>query len=290
LANLKYTDLLTTLSFKKEAGKGGGENSRQAFVQGDNMKGFDLNFIVGIFESTGDWAPGWGAHTHSFDELLVFFGYTNDLNYLGADMELAMGVEREKHEFSVPTIVVAPKGVPHCPLVTKKVYQPYGHFHIALGEKYSKTQQHVEQEGETDGNKYTHLYKKMPVKNGLGGPDTRQLVTMTGADLEGMNINLVMGMYDRPGQWDARKGKKAHIHPYDEAMVFFSLDQTDIGYLGAEMTVEIGEEHEQHTFNQPTVIAFPRGKPHFPLTCNKIDRPYAVMQVGLDYTYRSEPA
>ena len=204
VTNSKYADLLTTLSFKKTVGKGGGENARQVFVQGKQIKGFDLNFIIGVFESTGDWAPGWGAHTHSFDELLVFFGYTNDMNYLGSDMELALGKEQEKHKFSVPTIVVVPKGVPHNPLITEKVYRPFGHFHIALNGKYSKTQKHVAQEGETDGNKYTRLLKKMPVKNGSGGPDARQSVTLTGADLEGMDINLVMGLFDRSGQWDAQ--------------------------------------------------------------------------------------
>ena len=290
VVNLKYADLLTTLSFKKTVGKGGGENARQVFVQGKQIKGFNLNFIVGVFESIGDWAPGWGAHTHSFDELLVFFGYTDDLTYLGSDMELALGKEQEKHKFSVPTIVVVPKGVPHNPLITEKVYQPFGHFHIALSGKYSKIQQHVKQEGKTDGNKYTQLLKKMFVQNGPGGPDARQLVTMTGIDLEGMNINLMMGLFDRPGQWDANKGKKAHVHPYDEAMVFFSLDQTDLGHLGAEMTVEIGKEYEKHTFDLPTVIAFPKGTPHVPITCDKIDRPYAVMQIGLSSEYQSEPA
>ena len=33
------------------------------------------------------------------------------MNYLGADMEFAMGIEREKHKYSVPTIVAAPKGI-----------------------------------------------------------------------------------------------------------------------------------------------------------------------------------
>jgi hypothetical protein len=288
--NSKYKDLLTTLSFKKTVGKGGGENARQVFVQGRQIKGFDLNFIIGVFESTGDWAPGWGAHTHSFDELLVFFGYTNDMNYLGSDMELALGKEQEKHRFNVPTIVVVPKGVPHNPLITEKVYRPFGHFHIALNGKYSKTQKHVPQEGETDGNKYTHLLKKMLVKNGSDGPDAKQSVTLTGPDLEGMNINLMMGLFDQSGQWDVKQRKQSHVHPYDEAMVFFSLDQTDLGHLGAEMTVEIGKEHEKHTFDLPTVIALPNGTPHLPITCNKVERPYAVMQIGLASKYQSKPS
>ena len=62
----------------------------------------------------------------------------------------------------------------------------------------------------------------------------------------------------------------SHIHPYDEVMVFFSLDQTDINLLGAELAIEIGKEHESHTFKQPTAITLPSGISHFPITCNSI--------------------
>ena len=280
----KYTDLVRTLSFSKGSG---GANARElVFVKGEEMAGFDLNFIVGVYENTGDWAPGRGAHTHPFDELLVFFGYTNDMNYLGSDMELALGKEQEKHKFSVPTIAIAPKGVPHCPLITEKVYRPFGHFHIALSANYSAG--HVDLEGTTDGKKYAHLIKRMPVKKGLGGADARQLMTITGADLEGLNINLMMGLFDKSGQWDTKRGNRAHVHPYDEAMVFFSLEQSDLNHLGSELTVDIGREHEKHTFNLPTVIAFPKGTPHFPISCNRVERPYAVMQIGLGPRYQSE--
>jgi len=280
----KYSKLVKELEFRKG---GGGANARElVFVQGEEMAGFDLNFIVGVYENTGDWAPGRGAHTHPFDELLVFFGYTKDMSYLGSDMELAMGKEQEKHKFSAPMVVVAPKGVPHCPLVTEKVYHQFGHFHIALSAKYAGEPAPLE--GKTDGSKYAHLFKKMPIKPGLGGADARQMMALTGADLEGLNINLMMGYFDKSGQWDAKKGQQAHLHPYDEAIVFFSLEQSDLSHLGAEMTVEIGKEHEKYTFDKPAVLAFPRGTPHFPITCNKVDRPYAVMQIGLGPKYKSE--
>jgi len=284
MTDLLYSNLFTTLSLRKVNGEEGGKDSRQVFVPGKKIQGFDLNFILGVFESPGDWAPEWGAHTHPFDELLVFFGYSNDLNYFGSEMELSMGKEREKHAFNSPVVVVAPSNLPHCPLITEKVYQPFGHFHIALGERYLKNQKRVEQEGTTDGNKYTHYFKKRVVLNGPGGPDARQYVTMTGSDLEDMNVNITMSLFDIPGRWTT----PAHIHPYDEVMVFFSLDQTYINHLGAEMTVEIGKEHEKHTFNLPTVIALPKGTPHCPIICNRVDTPYAVMQIGLNSAYQSE--
>ena len=55
----------------------------------------------------------------------------------------------------------------------------------------------------------------------------------------------------------------------------------DLSYLGAELTIEIGQEHEKHTFNVPTAVSIPKGLPHFPIACDRVDRPYGVVQVGL---------
>lgn len=263
----------------------GGANARElVFVGGEDLAGFDLNFIVGVYEKTGDWAPNRGAHSHPFDEYLLFFGYDDqDMNYLGSELELAMGSEQEKHKISEPTIVVAPKGVPHCPLITEKVYKPFGHFHLALSPKYEGSPEKLE--GTADGKKYAHLFKKMVIKEGPGGADARQLISMAGNDLEGTNINFQMGLYKGTGQW--QPGKGAVVYPYDKCIVFFGHKTDDLSYLGAEITIEIGEEHEKHTFDVPTVIALPKGTPHFPVVCNRVDKPYGVMQVGLSAEVKS---
>ena len=72
----------------------------------------------------------------------------------------------------------------------------------------------VEKEGTTDGKKYSHLFKTMPVLKGPGGGDAKELIRMTGEDLEGSDLNFSMGLYDQPGQWNP--GKAAQIHPYDK--------------------------------------------------------------------------
>ncbi len=282
MAETKYGNLVTTLKF--QPGRGGANARELTFVGGDRLAGFDFNFIIGVYDQTGDWAPGMGAHTHPFDELLLFFGYDDkDMSYLGSDMSLAMGKEQEVHKFSVPTVVVAPQAMPHCPLITERVYKPFGHFHLALSAKYSA--ERVEQEGTTDGNKYAHLFNKMTVKKGPGGADAQQVLSVSGDELEGININFQMGLYNETGKMNPGQG--ARVHPYDECLVFFGHNTADLTYLGAEITVEIGKEHEKHTFNVPTVIALPKGTPHYPITCNRVDRPYGVMKVGLGARYQS---
>jgi len=282
VAETKYGDLVKKLSFRK--GMGGANARELVFMGGDELAGFEFNFIVGVYDQTGDWAPGRGAHSHTFDECLLFFGYDdNDMNYLGSDMEIALGKEQEKHKFSVPTVVIAPQGVAHCPLITEKVYKPFGHFHLALSAKYSGGP--VEQEGTTDGNKYAHLVKKMTVEKGPGGADAKQVISVSGDELEGFNINFTMGLYNETGQWNPGKGPL--IHPYDECLIFFGHNTDDLSYLGAELTIEIGQEHEKHTFDVPTVVSIPKGLPHYPVVCNRVDKPYSVMKVGLGARYQS---
>ncbi len=260
-------------------------NARElTFLSGNDLAGFNLNLILGVYNQTGDWAPGRGAHSHVFDECLLFFGYDDDdLGYLGSDMELALGKELEKHTFSVPTVVVAPAGMPHCPLITKKVYKPFGHFHLALSPDYTAVA--VKPEGKTDGRKYRHLVKKMPVKEGPGGANAKQLISLSAEELEGLNLNFTMGLHQETGPWYPEKG--ACVHPYDSCLIFFGHNVDDLSYLGAELTIEIGQEHEKHTFNVPTVVSLPKGLPHFPIVCNKVDRPYGVVQVGLGPKYEA---
>lgn len=280
MADTKYGNLVTPLDYR--AGTGGANAREIVFVQGDQMAGFDLNFMLGVYNQTGDWAPNRGAHLHGFDELLLFFGYDPyDMNYLGGDLALSFGKEWETHRFSAPTMAIAAKTVPHCPLVTEKVYKPFGHFHLALSSKYSGGP--VKQEGTTDGTKYANLFKKMEAKPGPGRADAYQTVSMSGAEMEGVDLNFTMSLHNQPGEWDS--DKDLHAHPYNEAMVFFGHDVDNLKYLGAEVSIEIGEEREKHTFDVPTVISLPKGTPHGSIVCNRLNKPYRVMQIGLAAKY-----
>jgi hypothetical protein len=263
-------------------GRGGANAKQMTFNGGEQLNGMELNFIVGVYDQTGDWAPDMGAHDHPFDECLIFFGYDEkDMGYLGSDMSLAMGKEYEVHKFNIPTVAAAPANMPHCPLITEKVYKPFGHFHLALSGKYAGTG--IKQEGTTDGKKYNYLFNKMPVKIGPEGADAVQTITMEGKALAGMPVNFKMGLHNHTGEW--YPGKGSCMHPYDTALIFFGHKTDDLTYLGAEISVEVGKEHEKHTFNVPTVISLPAGTPYAPITCNKLEKPYRVMQVGLNAKY-----
>jgi hypothetical protein len=255
------------------------------FVGGDELD-FEFNFIIGVYDKVGDWAPGRGAHVHPFDECLLFFGYDpQNMSYLGADMSLCLGREWEKHYFNTPMAIPAPRGMPHCPLVTEKVHKAFGHFHLALSGKYAADG--VKQAGTTEGKKYAHMFKPMVVKTGPGGADMEQYFEMSGNELEGLGVNFKMGLHTQPGEWQQGAGMRSH--PYDQCLVFFGHNTDDLSYLGAEISLAIGPEHEKHTFDVPTAVALPHGTQYGALTCHKLEKPNRVMQIGLAPDFQSEP-
>jgi hypothetical protein len=76
-------------------------------------------------------------HKHDFDEYLLFVG-GNLLNMaeFGAEIEIALGEEWERHTINTTSIVYIPAGLQHCPLWVKKVDKPFLFGHIMLSAKY----------------------------------------------------------------------------------------------------------------------------------------------------------
>jgi hypothetical protein len=56
---------------------------------------------------------------------------------------------------------------------------------------------------------------------------------------------------------------EVHKHSADELIMFLST--TDDGKLGATVEVQMGEEGEQHVFDQTTVVYAPKGLLHGPI-------------------------
>jgi hypothetical protein len=57
----------------------------------------------------------------------------------GAEVELVMGKEGEKHVITSTTFVYIPKGLLHCPLVFKKVDRPIMFGHVMFTSSYEPT-------------------------------------------------------------------------------------------------------------------------------------------------------
>ena len=114
-------------------------------------------------------------------------------------------------------------------------------------------------------------------KLGPGNPD--HLIMMSGKDLEGLNASIFWGFCSQSGVW--RRGVGAHVHPTDEVLVYLGLDPDNPDYLGAEIEIDLGSEHERHLINEPSVVVCPAGMPHLPQVTRWIDKPFAFFAVNL---------
>jgi hypothetical protein len=77
------------------------------------------------------------AHAHDYDEILCFIGTDPaDIRKLGAEVELCLGEEGEKHIIDTAAVVTAPAGLVHCPLHIKNVKEPIVFLTIALTREY----------------------------------------------------------------------------------------------------------------------------------------------------------
>ena len=84
-------------------------------------------------------------HAHDYDQLLYFLG-GNPLNFFdfGAEVEVTLGEEQEKHLIKSTAIVYVPKGMLHCPINFRKVTRPIIFGHLCFAPEYSRS------EGEMD--------------------------------------------------------------------------------------------------------------------------------------------
>jgi hypothetical protein len=118
-------------------GVGPGNGDEIVWLYGPDLEGFNINFTWGLYSQCGKWHRGGEAHYHPEAEVLCFVGLDPDkLDYLGAELEFALGKDFERHVFNKPTAVVCPGGFPHLPLITRWVDKPYGFFVACLSGEH----------------------------------------------------------------------------------------------------------------------------------------------------------
>jgi len=296
---------------------GPGNAAREIRLNGpDHLEKMNLNLSWGIHNTLGDWHAGLDPHVHPYPECLLFVGLdTANINYLGAQIECCLGPEQETYIFDEPTVIVIPAGLPHGPILTKRIYSPkgFGFWAVELnatpeiswlgGAKPTEATGKYEylvkslrsglfvERGKANASRFTpEQLAKMEENSRAGkkaGPGyTDHLIWFTGKELEGLDVNIFWGFSSRPGIW--QRGSGAHTHPVDEVLVFMGMDPCDMDYLGAEIEIDIGKEHERHLINEPSAVVCPAGLPHTPQVTRWVDRPFAFFAVSLSGEHKAE--
>jgi hypothetical protein len=77
------------------------------------------------------------THSHANAELLCFIGGNPlDITDLGAEIDMSLGAEHEKHLITKTSCVSIPANLPHCPLNIRKVTKPIIFLEISLTRNY----------------------------------------------------------------------------------------------------------------------------------------------------------
>jgi hypothetical protein len=127
----KYDQCVVTLPFVTGPGR-----PPLMHVDGRTLNGFNCSIIFAYAYKTGITGLSTKPHVHNYDEAVFFIGGDPEhFDELGAEVEMAIGEEQEIHVFDKPTAIVVPKGLPHCPIVTRKLEKPYLCMAVSLTGK-----------------------------------------------------------------------------------------------------------------------------------------------------------
>lgn len=110
-----------------------------SFADNDIIEGCNYFSVMWMGESSTK-VLGHGPHTHPVPELLVAVG--SDPKHpedLGAEFEMFMGEEMEKHIITKSTMIYIPPNTVHCPFNLNKVNRPFLFMQAHYGPKLTET-------------------------------------------------------------------------------------------------------------------------------------------------------
>jgi hypothetical protein len=124
---LKYRKYFTTELTREEyeVGYGAMKDMFMVFCDGDIIEGCHF-FSAMLMGESATKIAGHGPHKHRDPEVLVALGTDpNHPHELGAEYEVFMGPEMEKHVINQPSLVFIPGNFIHCPFRVTKVTRPF---------------------------------------------------------------------------------------------------------------------------------------------------------------------
>ena len=80
-----------------------------------------------------------------------------------------------------------------------------------------------------------------------------------------------------------------HSHDFDMYLYFMSFDPDNMGDLGADIEIGLGEEREIYKITVPTTVYVPAGMVHCPLEFKRVDKPILFVHCTLASKYVKDP-
>lgn len=136
----KYSKYFLSEIAPEQKQRGMGKNPRfLVWSDNDIIEGSHV-FSVMLMGEEATKVAGHGPHTHRTPEVLVALGTDIDNpQELGAEIELSMGPEMEKHLITKSTLVYIPAEFIHCPFRVLKVTRPFLFIQAQYSPKLTET-------------------------------------------------------------------------------------------------------------------------------------------------------
>ena len=76
-----------------------------------------------------------------------------------------------------------------------------------------------------------------------------------------------------------------HSHDFHELLCFIGGNPENINDLGAEISICLGDELEEHIITSATIVSIPPGLKHCPLKVRKITKPFVFLEISATKEY-----
>jgi len=290
MASTKYGEYVKRLSFVDE---GPGSFRQGTRLTADDL-GMDVNLAYGTYWTAGRIGKdAQGAHVHDFDQMMLWLGTdTSDVGDLGAEVELGLGDEPEKHMITTSTAVGIPRGFPHFPANVARLDRRFILLEVSLARDCHATKLAAPEGsfesapvagfGAKHRGRVSHLSftRKGAWHYGPKNPDDSggALAFVRGQDMGFDFLMMCESLRKAPYRFGPDPDKP-HVHPKPEILLFVGADADDLSQLGGEVEISLGEEMERHIISAPAAVVVPGGLWHLPLVVTKLSRPFFLIDV-----------
>jgi len=283
-----YAHYVKTIPFQ-DYGQG---SFRQGTKLNSQFFGLDVDIQLGTFWSAGKVNEGLEVtHVHDFNQVILLIGADlNDIGDLGAEVEICLGEDKEKHVITTSSAVFIPKGLPHFPATITRMDRRFIMVIVSCAPEWQAKAVLTDKPEPAQvvgwGAKYrNHIINASFQRKGAWhyGPLNRDdsggyLTFLRNPALTGDLLILYESLKKAPCRFDPDPSKP-HTHPQPEILFFLGSDTSDLGQLGGEVEASLGENMEKYIINRSTAVVVPAGLPHNPLTVTRVERPFILMDV-----------
>ncbi|OGN88646.1 MAG: hypothetical protein A2158_08035 [Chloroflexi bacterium RBG_13_46_14] len=218
-------------------------------------------------------------------ELLCFLGSNpGNILDLGVTASICLGSENEEHTITGATVVSIPPGLKHGPVVLKEYAKPFVFLRISTTKEYEAKKavnsQDMQLKTMKEGSPVANNGKKYWM-NIIQGPFYKEREP----GYMGTSISAIHNEY-RSGTtlgyhciYPGYSAPITHSHNHHELLCFVGGNPENVNDLGAEVSVCLGEEQEEHVFDTATIVSIPPNLKHCPVTVRNVSTPLVFLVI-----------